>query len=57
MSDKDFLKGIEVETLKTLEKRWYELKGKQMQHPISSDEKNEIRRIERRIAKMRKQGA
>ena len=57
MSDKDFLKGIEVETLKTLEKRWYELKGKQMQHSISSDEKNEIRRIERRIAKMKKQGA
>ena len=52
-----FLNEMREETNKTLENRWYELKGKQMQQSISSDEKNEIRRIERRIAKMRKQGA
>lgn len=56
MSNKDFLKNLEIETLKTLEHRWYELKGKQMQYSISSDEKNEIRRIERRIKRIREQG-
>ena len=41
-----FLNEMKEEILKTLENRWYELKGKKMQQSISLDEKNEIRRIE-----------
>ena len=53
MKDEKFLESLQKETVETLEKRWYALKDRQMQGRLSTDEKNEIRRIERRIKRMR----